>query len=74
MKIKNVPSMHSVWLIVILKLHVDVQNVFQQQGMSVVVMEKHMSMNVNCGNNLVQRKLTLKFFMMANVVSFLRCE
>ena len=54
MKIKYVPSIHCVWLTVIIELHVNVQNALVQQNVFVVVMGKHMSMNVNCENNLVQ--------------------
>ena len=68
MKIKYVPSTHYVWLIVILRLHVNVQNALLRQNVFVAVMEKHMSMNANYENNLVQQKRTLEFFMMANAV------
>ena len=61
--------MHYVWLTVILKPHVNVQNVLQQEDLFVVVMEKHMSMNANYENNLVQQKRTLEFFTKANAVS-----
>ncbi len=71
MKIKYVPSTHYVWLIVILELRVNVQNALLQHDVFVVVMEKHISMNVNCENNLVQRKRTLEFFIKANAVSSL---
>ena len=69
MKIKYVPSMHSVWLTITLKLRVNVQNVLLQPDMCVAVMERHMLMNVNYENNLVQRKRTLEFFIKANAVS-----
>ena len=39
--------MHAVSLIGIIKLHVNVQNVLQQQDVFVVVMEERTSMNVN---------------------------
>ncbi len=68
MKIKYVPSTHYVWLIVILRLHVNVQNALLRQNVFVAVMEKHMSMNANYENNLVQQKRILEFFMMANAV------
>ena len=69
MRIKYVPSMQSVWLTAILNLRVNVQNALLQEDLFVVVMEKLISMNVNCKNNLVQRKLTLEFFIKANAVS-----
>ena len=66
--------MQSVWLTVILELRVNVQNALLQEDLFVVVMEKLISMNVNCKNNLVQRKLTLEFFIKANAVSSLSIE
>ena len=57
------------WLTVIIKLHANAQNVLLQQNVFVVVMEEHISMNVNSENNLVQQKLILEFFIQANAVS-----
>ena len=39
--------MHSVWWTITIRLHVNVQNVLLQKDVFVVVMEKHISMNVN---------------------------
>ena len=39
--------MHAVWLIAILKPHVNVQNVLLPQDVFVAVMEERTSMNVN---------------------------
>ena len=66
--------MQSVWLTEILELHVDVQNALQLENKFVAVMGEHMSMNVNCENNLVQQRQTLEFFMNANAVSLSRVK
>ena len=60
--------MRNVWLTAITELHVNVQNVLQKQNVFAGMMEKLISMNVNWEENLVERKLTLEFFMKENVV------
>ena len=66
--------MQFVWLTEILELHVNVQNVLQLENKFVAVMGEHMSMNVNCENNLVQQRQTLEFFMKANAVRSLNVK
>ena len=61
------------WLAVIVKLHVNVQNVRLQQDMFVVVIEKRTSTNVSCEHSCTTRTDTSVIHQRYNIItSFLR--